>query len=288
MKVTATLIVAAAALGAKVALAAPVVEHEAGVNTVAELVARGNVIRQNSPISGPPPPGPQCLPDGWCGASNAGIGPSCCSKHAINNCCVATGPGQKKRATPPLCVAGANCSQGSPAGPKPDPKPDPEPAPEPSPSSEAAPSPATSTDPPPLLTGTPVGTMGAPPPSTSTDPPPLLTGTPVGTMGAPPLPMQKRAEEFTAHVSGPVSSLHPSATQTAIAGIGDPHSTVHGPTPATHHLRPTPEETNYGTPRATATERQHHIGPGWSHTVAIRPFPTTLATVVDKRDVQTG
>ncbi len=41
----------------------------------------------------------------------------------MNDCCVAV----KKRATPPLCVAGGNCSQGSPAAPKPDPKPDPEP-----------------------------------------------------------------------------------------------------------------------------------------------------------------
>lgn len=44
MKVTATLIIAAAALGSKVALAAPVVEHQAGVDTVVELMARGNAI----------------------------------------------------------------------------------------------------------------------------------------------------------------------------------------------------------------------------------------------------
>ncbi|KAL8762638.1 MAG: hypothetical protein Q9184_001392 [Pyrenodesmia sp. 2 TL-2023] len=267
MKVTATFIVAAAALGAKVALAAPVVERkagvEAGVDTVAELMARGIVIRQNAPISGPPPPGPQCLPDGWCGASNAGIDPSCCSKHAVNDCCVGVGPSQKKRATPPLCVAGGNCSQGSPAGPKPDPKP--------SPSSEATPSPTASTDsasitpadPPPLLTDTttlPTGTIEPSPlltdtttlPTGTIEPSPLLTDTttlPTGTIYPPPLlpAMEKRAEEFT-----------------------NGYSTPRLPTPSSL--------------MATVTGRQHHVGPGWGHSVAIRPFPTTLATVVDKRD----
>ncbi len=43
MKITATLIIVAAALGAEVALAAPVVEHEAGgVDTVVGMTARGN------------------------------------------------------------------------------------------------------------------------------------------------------------------------------------------------------------------------------------------------------
>lgn len=44
MKVTATLIIVAAALGAEVALAAPVVEHEAGVDTVLGVTARGDAI----------------------------------------------------------------------------------------------------------------------------------------------------------------------------------------------------------------------------------------------------
>ncbi|KAL8904166.1 MAG: hypothetical protein Q9207_003458 [Kuettlingeria erythrocarpa] len=260
MKVTATLTILAAAFAAEVALAAPVVEHEAGVDV--GMTAHGTAIRQ-------------CLPDGWCGASNAGIDSSCCSKHAVNDCCVAV----KKRATPPLCVAGGNCSQGSPAGPKPDPKPDPEP----SSSSDEAPSSTVSTD----SAGVTLQPTNPPPLLSSSTPPPIGTTTPAPLLP----PMEKRGDELFTHPPTPWFGLLPDATVVPIPGVGNPHFTVHIPIPVTN-FHPAPEETSYVTPRIpipssllhTVTDGQHHVGPGWSHTMAIHPFPTTLATVVDKRD----
>ncbi|KAL9015918.1 MAG: hypothetical protein Q9185_006708 [Variospora sp. 1 TL-2023] len=224
MKITGSLILGVAALGAKLALAAPFVERVRSPSHLSILKATANNDQQYD-----------CRPDGWCGTSQAGLPSSaCCSGRAWGNCCLS-----KKRdvlpreisankafeltvrdlvATPAVVVKKRGKAK----------KPCPAPPPPPPPSSTVSDG----------VTLTPTG------------PAPLL-----GTEAPPPLlpPREAKRDVPAPHVTAPVP----------IGEVGYPYYTFHVPVPA----NPTPKP----------------VGPGWHHSLAVHPLPTTLATVLRER-----
>ncbi|KAL8829470.1 MAG: hypothetical protein Q9170_006158, partial [Blastenia crenularia] len=218
-----------------------------------------------------------CRPDGYCDTAPQGFPASvCCSGHAVHVCCVSAKDAaaavlakllkrvdeqdnmikrEEKNHGESPCIAEDNCGEyDHPVKPKT--------------TAPPSPPPATTSAPPGGLTLSKV--PGNPVPLLTTDssqPPDLLTG-------------DAKVKRETAYDSlslpHTVLTVHKSHVLTTHTGSYEKntHFTTHVPIPATalsaHH--PVPEQT---------TSPVKHYGPGWHHTVAIQPLPTTLATVVE-------
>lgn len=208
----------------------------------------------------PQPPQPQCLPDGWCGASEAGIAGSCCSNYAVNDCCVTARAVKERDRGETFCVAEDNCdSYGKPM--------------EPNYVSLAL-----------FLHKGMLTIMTANihrvDHSRSSKCPPVMITIKVGT------------DTGTSQI--------PVSTQGPIPGVGNTHFTVHVPIPATlltpHVPGPTTNVTVHLPVPSSVFSGQHasfqgantlsmrqQVGPGWHHSVAHHPLPTTLSTKVRER-----